>query len=366
MMATKQDLEHLRRSLELAEAGRGLVSPNPLVGCVITSPAGEVVGEGAYIYEDISHAEVIALRQAGEKARGGTAYVSLEPHSHHGRTPPCTDALINAGIVRVVCPIEDPNPLVSGKGFLQLRQAGIEVETGLLEDEALRQNEAFITWHQKGRPFVHLKLAMSLDGRISLGKSVSTTLSSKSALERVQEIRHGSDAIIVGASTAVTDDPSLTDRSGRPRRRPLVRVILDGRLRLPVTGKLADTAGETPVLVYTASRETEKIARLSDKGIDVIRIDPHDVAAVMADLYSRQLQNILVEGGTEVAGAFVDAGSVDRVTFLMAPIIIGGPSAPAAVGGRGTPSLESALRLDGLEVIQRGIDLELTGRVRSR
>nr|MBP7476735.1 bifunctional diaminohydroxyphosphoribosylaminopyrimidine deaminase/5-amino-6-(5-phosphoribosylamino)uracil reductase RibD [Pyrinomonadaceae bacterium] len=206
------DNGHTRRALEVAAMGTGLVTPNPLVGCVIVSADGEIVGEGTYIYDNVIHAEAVALEQAGEKARGGTAYVSLEPHDHEGRTPPCTEALIDAGIKRVVCPIEDPNPLVSGRGFQRLRDAGVEVVTGILAAEASRQNEKFICWHQKQRPFVHLKLAMSLDGRISLGSSVSTALSGPEALARVHELRHEHDAILIGGNTAFVDNPSLTDR----------------------------------------------------------------------------------------------------------------------------------------------------------
>ncbi|NJM52791.1 MAG: bifunctional diaminohydroxyphosphoribosylaminopyrimidine deaminase/5-amino-6-(5-phosphoribosylamino)uracil reductase RibD [Blastocatellia bacterium] len=189
------DLHYVRRSLELADSGVGQVSPNPLVGCVIVGKNGEIVGEGSYFYDDLIHAEAVALAQAGEKARGGTAYVSLEPHDHQHRTPPCTLALINAGIKRVVCPIEDPNPLVSGNGFARLREHKIEVVTGILAQEARRQNEKFICWHQQKRPFVHLKLAMSLDAKISLGKSVSTALTGEKSLQRVHELRHENDAI---------------------------------------------------------------------------------------------------------------------------------------------------------------------------
>src|SRR6476661_8536123 len=184
------DTRFVGRALELAAEGAGRVSPNPLVGCVIVSSSGDVVGEGTYLYENVTHAEVIALQQAGELARGGTAYVSLEPHAHHGKTPPCTEAIINAGISRVVAPIDDPNPLVSGTGFQQLRESGIEVVTGVLAEAGARMNEKFRVWHQKGRPFVHLKLAMSLDGRISMNSSVSTALSGEAARERVQEMRH--------------------------------------------------------------------------------------------------------------------------------------------------------------------------------
>ena len=197
-MSADRDIELTRRALELAEAGCGMVSPNPLVGCVIASADGAIIGEGTYTYDNVTHAEQIALEQAGDNANGGSAYISLEPHDHHGKTPPCTEALINAGIKRVVCPIEDPNPLVSGRGFERLRHAGTEVVTGVLADEASKLNEKFICWHKKKRPFVHLKLAMSLDGRISLNRSVSTALSGYRALERVHGLRHEHDAILVG------------------------------------------------------------------------------------------------------------------------------------------------------------------------
>ena len=235
------DIKMTRRALELAAFGIGRVSPSPLVGCVIVAENGEIVGEGTYIFENVTHAEVIALKQAGEKAKGGTAYVSLEPHAHFGRTKPCTEALINAGIKRVVCPIEDPNPLVSGKGFQVLRENGIEVVTGILREEAAKLNEKFCVWHQKSRPFVHLKLAMSLDGRISLKNSVSTTLSGKESAKRVQDLRHEHDAILVGGNTAFVDNPSLTDRSGKLRRRKLVRVVLDNRLQIPLDSTLVQT-----------------------------------------------------------------------------------------------------------------------------
>ena len=211
------------------------MSPNPLVGCVIVSREGKIVGEGSYFYDDVVHAEAVALAQAGELSHGGTAYVSLEPHDHQHRTPPCSLALIGAGIKRVVCPVEDPNPIVSGNGFARLREHGVEVLTGILADEARRLNEKFNVWHQKGRPFVHLKLATSLDGRISLNKSVSTPLSGESSAKRVHDFRHQHDAILIGGNTAVIDDPSLTDRSGRKRRRKLVRVVLDNRLQNSMT-----------------------------------------------------------------------------------------------------------------------------------
>lgn len=352
-----------RRALDLAANAVGLVSPNPLVGCVIVSASGEIVGEGTYIYDNIIHAEAIALGQAGEKAKGGTAYVSLEPHSHHGKTPPCTDALINAGIKRVVCPIEDPNPLVSGKGFAQLRANGIEVITGILKEEAEKQNERFICWHRKKRPFVHLKLAMSLDGRISLNSSVSTALSNEHALKRVHALRHEHDAILVGGNTAFVDSPSLTDRSGKPRRRPLVRVVLDNRLRIPFDSPLVSTAGDIPTMIFTNSGDSEKIARLTEKNVEVVEMENggRNLDGVLAELGVRQIQSVLVEGGTEVAGAFCDAKLVDKLTLMIAPIIIGGREAPLAIGGNGAATLDDAFRLRGVELANHGGDIEITG-----
>ncbi|CAN5544441.1 bifunctional diaminohydroxyphosphoribosylaminopyrimidine deaminase/5-amino-6-(5-phosphoribosylamino)uracil reductase RibD [soil metagenome] len=350
-----------RRSLELAGFGVGQVSPSPLVGCVIVAENGEIVGEGSYIYENVIHAEIIALEQAKDKAKGATAYLSLEPHSYHGRTKPCTEALINAGIKRVVCPIEDPNPFVSGKGFARLEESGIEVVTGILAEEAHKLNEKFSIWHQQKRPFVHLKLAMSLDGRISLKDSVSTTLSGKESSVRVQNLRHEYDAILVGGNTAFVDDPSLTDRSGKVRRRKLVRVILDNRLQIPLDSTLVKTAQETLTLVISNSENQAKIESLKISGVDVARIDARDLNAVLEELRKRELQSVLVEGGTAVAGAFCDARLVDKLTFIVAPIVIGGQLAPLAIGGNGADSLQNALRLQDLQIIKHGNDFEFTG-----
>lgn len=360
---TETDIRYTARAIELARRGVGLVSPNPLVGCVIVDQRGEVAGEGTYIKDDVVHAEVVALRQAGDRARGGTAYVSLEPHDHHGKTPPCTEALINAGIARVVCPIDDPNPLVSGKGFERLRSAGIEVVTGPLGAEASALNEKFITWHRQGRPFVHLKLAMSLDGRISLKSSVSTALSGEAARNRVQELRHEHDAILVGSNTAAVDNPSLTDRSGKPRRRPLARVVLDNRLRLPIDSILATTTNEAPTIVITNCIDPERVCKLAKTGVEVVPVEggARNLPLVLDELKRREIQSVLVEGGSGVAGAFVDAGLVDKVTLIYSPMIIGGAEAPVAIGGKGAADLNDALRLNHIEVIRHGTDIEVTG-----
>lgn len=362
-MPTEVDHLMTARALELAADGVGLVSPNPLVGSVIVSSSGEILGEGSYQKNLVTHAEIIALQKAGTKAKGGTAYVSLEPHAHHGKTAPCTEALIAAGIARVVAPIEDPNPLVSGKGFAALREAGIEVVTGILADEGSRMNERFVCWHKNKRPFIHLKLAMSLDGRISLNKSVSTALSGDSALERVHALRHEHDAILVGANTALIDNPNLTDRSGKPRRRPLARIVLDNSLRIPVEHSLVVSAGETPTLVFTSNIDPVDTDPLVGFGVDVVPVagGPRNLNGVLEELYRREIQSVLVEGGSEVAGAFIDAKLVDKITLIIAPIIIGGHDAPFAIGGKGPSSLADALKLRDLVVVHHGEDVEITG-----
>ncbi len=363
MNFAERDIELTRRALDLAAAGIGLVSPNPLVGCVIVSADGEIVGEGTYIYDNVTHAEVIALEQAGEKAKGGTAYVSLEPHSHHGKTPPCTEALISAGIKRVVCPIEDPNPLVSGRGFEALRNAGVKVISGILADKATKQNEKFICWHKKQRPFVHLKLAMSIDGRISVDNSVSTALSGDEARKRVHDLRHEYDAILIGGNTAIVDNPVLTDRSGKPRRRPLVRVVLDNQLRLSAVSNLISSASDTPTVVFTNSHDAGKVSVLSAMGAEVV-VTPmggRDLNGVLEELKNRDIQSVLVEGGSEIAGSFLDARLVDKFSFITAPLVIGGREAPNAISGAGASSLSEALRLIDISIERRGEDIELTG-----
>jgi diaminohydroxyphosphoribosylaminopyrimidine deaminase/5-amino-6-(5-phosphoribosylamino)uracil reductase len=336
---TDTDQRMMARALELAARGVGQVSPGPLVGCVIVGPAGEVIGEGFYVFEAIKHAETIALDQAGEKARGATAYVSLEPHAHHGRTAPCTDALIAAGIKRVVAPIEDLNPKVSGKGFAHLRAAGIQVETGLLREEASRVNEAYLHYMSTGLPFVHLKLAVSLDGKIATRTGDARWITGPEARARAHELRHEYDAILVGAGTAMTDDPLLTDRSGLPRRRPLVRVVLANELRLPPESQLARTPSEAPLIVLGNA----------------------DLRAVLKELADRSLQSVVVEGGATVAGEFLEAGLVNKVTFFIAPKIIGGAAAPSAIGGAGIDRMSDALELERISIIQRGKDIEVTG-----
>lgn len=352
-----------QKALDLAAECLGQVSPSPPVGCVIVSTNGEIVGEGSYLYKNVTHAEVLALTQAGDKAKDGTAYVSLEPHSHEGRTMPCTDALINAGIKRVVCPIQDPNPLVSGKGFAKLRENSIEVVTGILKQEAQKLNEKFIHWHKTGRPFVHLKMAISADGRIATHTGDSQWITGEESLKKVHELRNEYDAILVGANTAVIDNPSLTDRSGRARNRKFVRVVLDNSLAIHLNSQLVLTAKETPTYVFTDSDDVEKVNLLKDEGVKIIKIAEggRNLQGVLQELGKREIQSVLVEGGTKIAGSFYDAKLIDKLTFFIAPMVIGGKDAPTAIGGQGSKVLSSAMRLNDLEITRYGKDFEMTG-----
>ena len=361
---TETDRRLMARALELAAEGVGQVSPGPLVGCVIAGPDGEVVGEGFYVYEKIKHAETYALEQARARAKGATAYVTLEPHAHHGRTPPCTDALIRAGISRVLVPIEDPNPKVSGKGFEHLRSAGVEVSIGLLSREAEQLNEKYFHFMRTGGPFVHLKLAASLDGKIATRTGDSRWITGAESRERVHELRHEYDAILIGAGTALADDPLLTDRSGKKRRRPLVRVVLDEALNVSPESRLVGSAQEAPVLIFAGeSSAAAQGNALESCGLEVVRdaTNGRDFQRVLQELGRRSIQSVLVEGGAGVAGRFLDAGLVNKVSFFLAPLIIGGREAPSAVGGRGAETLAEALKLENIEITQRGRDIEVTG-----
>lgn len=355
----------MARALELAARGAGQVSPGPLVGCVVVDAAGEVAGEGFYVYDGVKHAETLALEAAGARARGATAYVSLEPHAHTGRTPPCTEALIRAGVARVVAAAEDPNPLVSGKGFEALRAAGVEVTAGVLADEAVRLNEKYYCALRRGRPFVHLKLAASLDGRIATRTGDARWITGPEARARVHLLRHESDAVLVGAGTALKDDPLLTDRSGLGRHRPLLRVVLDERLSLAPTSQLARTAREAPAVVFTAmSADAARAQALASLGVEVVRVASggRDASEVLAELHRRKVQGLLVEGGANVAGTFLRAGLVDKVSFFVAPLILGG-DALGAVGGAGALTVEEAVKLRDLSIARHGRDVEITGYI---
>lgn len=353
----------MQRALELAAHGIGLVSPGPLVGCVIVDEQHETVGEGFYVYDELRHAETIALEQAGQRARGGTAYISLEPHAHQGRTPPCTDALIKAGIKRVVAPIEDPNPKVSGRGFAHLREAGIEVCVAVLTEEAARLNEAYIHFMRTGRPFVHLKMAVTLDGKIATRTGESRWITGEVARARVHEMRHQYDAIMVGGRTARADDPLLTDRSGKNRRRPLARVVIEQFLQISPESRLVQTSDAAPVIIFACNDTDEKmLSTLQARGVEVIsQGSALDLGSTLEELGRRSIQSVLVEGGASLAGLILEAGLVDKVSFFVAPMIIGGQESPSAIGGAGAEAIGEAVQLENVEVRQHGHDVEITG-----
>jgi diaminohydroxyphosphoribosylaminopyrimidine deaminase/5-amino-6-(5-phosphoribosylamino)uracil reductase len=342
------DQQQMRKALGLARAGIGLVSPNPAVGAVVVDASGREVGAGTHTYEGVKHAEILALDQAGGAARGGTLYLNLEPCSHRGRTAPCADAVIAAGIARVVCSMQDPNPAVSGQGFAKLRGAGIKVQVGLCEAEAKKLNESFAKYIRQHKPLVTLKSAMTLDGKIAdatkPGAQPGFTPASEGAQSgyhwitgevaraHVQQLRHQNDAILAGVGTVMADDPLLTDRSGLPRRRKLLRVILDSYLRISLTSRVIQTA-ENDVLLLCSSIEEEPRKALEAKGIRVQQIAATpdgrpDFAAIIRGLAELEITSVLIEGGALVNGAALASGEVDKVFLYYAPKIFGQGAVP--------------------------------------
>ncbi len=343
-MAAQQvysDDHWMARSLDLARRGAALASPNPMVGAVLVRD-GRAVGEGFHTYEGRKHAEVIALETAGEYARGATLYLNLEPCCHTGRTGPCTEALIAAGVRRVVAAMKDPNPEVAGRGLEKLRAAGVKVEIGLRKEEARQLNEGFARWITTKRPLVTMKVALTLDGRIAAPRraaSVSLWITSEESRAEVQQMRHAADAVLTGIGTVMADNPLLTDRTGLPRRRPLVRVVLDSRLRLPRRSKLVRTA-QGDVLVYTrAAADSPRARALKKAGVEVVRIRGQktqiDFKAVVEDLGKRELLTLMIEGGARVNGAALEAEVVDKLVLFYAPKLLGADGVPfAAVAGQ--------------------------------
>ena len=325
-----------------------------MVGALVVHD-GEVVGSGWHRQVGGPHAELEALAQAGSRARGATLYVTLEPCSHQGRTPPCVDAVLAAGISRVVACHRDPNPRVSGRGFAALRDAGVEVEVGILAAQAVRLNLRFLIATTLGRPEVTLKWAMSLDGRIATAAGESRWISSPPARRWALTLREEHDAILVGSGTVLADDPRL-DRRLHLAAGPNVRVVLDRRLRTPPEARLFTVKG--PVLIYTeASRERREA--LTAKGAEVIVLPEVEPPSVLADLHRRGIQSVLVEGGSEALASFVASGLFDRAMVDCAPLFIGGRGAPGPLGGAGFPALDEATRLEKLEAGRRGSDLLL-------
>jgi diaminohydroxyphosphoribosylaminopyrimidine deaminase / 5-amino-6-(5-phosphoribosylamino)uracil reductase len=383
MSAHSSDEQHLSRALALARGGMGLASPNPYVGAVIVDAHGNVVGSGTYTYDGVKHAEILALEQAGGKARGGALYINLEPHAHQGRTPPCTDALIKAGIHRVVASMVDPNPKVSGRGFEQLRAAGVQVEVGGLEEQARRLNEAFARYTRHGTPLVTLKAAMTLDGKIAPppnekllkgnGTPAGGWVTSEVARAHVQELRHQNDALMVGAGTILSDNPLLTDRSGKPRRRPLLRVILDSRLRLPLDSRVLKNVAEeraNDVLVFCSSADEQKKAELEKLGVRVeiiptIEMDGRpDLPAILRRLGQLEITSLMIEGGATVNWAALAANVVDKVFLYYAPKILAGTGSVPFAAGAGFRHMSQAAQVKHLHLHRFGEDFAVEGYVR--
>jgi diaminohydroxyphosphoribosylaminopyrimidine deaminase/5-amino-6-(5-phosphoribosylamino)uracil reductase len=360
-----QDGYWMQRALELAQRGIGLCSPNPIVGCVILDRAGQVVGEGWHEYDLVDHAEVVALREArqhaGQRLRGGSAYITLEPCNHTGRTPPCTGALIDAGLARVVAATVDPNPNVAGHGAERLRAAGIDVTLGICEAEARRLNEGFAHWSQHKRPFVLMKVAMSLDGRIAppAGQHPAREpfwITNEASRAAVQPLRWQADAAMVGVDTVLADDPMLTDRSGLRRRRPLQRIVLDSALRMPLDARMVASA-QDDVVIYTVSNDEARAGELRRRGVRV-EVMPAEaarvpLAKVLDKLGEEGILTLMTETGTRLNTALLAAGLVDRVHLFVSPKIMGSDAVPAFRG------MTSFIHLPGVEIKRYGNDLGL-------
>jgi diaminohydroxyphosphoribosylaminopyrimidine deaminase / 5-amino-6-(5-phosphoribosylamino)uracil reductase len=414
MPTHSSDEQLLHRALELARQGIGLASPNPYVGAVIADTQGNVVGTGTYTYAGVKHAEILALEESGSKARGSTLYINLEPHAHQGRTPPCTDALIAAGIHRVVASMPDPNPKVSGRGFEKLRATGVHVEVGRLEEQARRLNDAFARFIRHGVPLVTLKAAMTLDGKIApppspnqdASKPSGSTpaadgfssnrftgngfagnwITSETARAHVHELRHQHDAILVGVGTVLSDNPLLTDRSGRPRRLPLLRVILDSRLRLPPDSRLvADAAAQKKgdVLVFCSAvgqlkddqkdaqkKDEQKKERLERLGVRVEQLPATeadgrpDLPSVLRRLGQLEITSVMIEGGAAVNWAALVSNVVDKVFLYYAPKILAGTGSIPFAAGAGFRHMSQAAQVKDIRLHRFGEDFAVEGYLR--
>ncbi len=362
------DEQYMQQALDLAARGMGWTSPNPMVGAVLVRD-GQVVGEGFHRRAGTPHAEIHALQAAGPMARGATLYVNLEPCCHHGRTPPCTEAIIQAGVARVVAAMEDPNPLVAGRGLERLRTAGIQTECGVLADQARRLNEVFCKYISTGLPYVVMKAAMTLDGRIATRTGDSRWVTGPEARQHVHQLRHRYDAIMVGVGTVVADNPRLTTRlAGMNGKNPL-RVIVDSTLRISLDAEVVLSASVVPTVVAclaSASGQRDRIrGQLAARGVEVWEVPGEgprvDLINLVHLMGKKGITSILVEGGAEVHGACLTAGIVDKVMIYIAPKIAGGREAPGPVGGHGVQVMADAVGVKDLQVCRLGPDVLLTG-----
>jgi diaminohydroxyphosphoribosylaminopyrimidine deaminase/5-amino-6-(5-phosphoribosylamino)uracil reductase len=352
----------MMRAQSQALRGVALAHPNPMVGAVLVK-GGHIVGEGFHNYDRRDHAEILALKKAGAKARGATLYVSLEPCCTTGRTGPCTAAIIDSGVKRVVVAMEDPNPAVAGRGLAKLRRAGIQVTVGVREKVSRRYNEDFACWIRTGLPFVTLKSALTLDGQISARSGSTTWITGPYSREQVQRLRHQSDALLTGIGTVLCDDPRMTDRTGEPRRRKLLRVAVDSRLRMPLKSKLVKSADSDLVIFTTQPADSPKARALTRAGAEVVRLTARhghvDLHAALRELGRREILSVLLEAGAELNGAALEAGIVDKMILFYAPKIIGAGGVPMAripAGGFAKP-----LALKGVTVAPWAHDFSVEG-----
>lgn len=345
---------YMEEALALAVKGVGLTSPNPAVGAVLVRE-GDIVGRGFHTYQGVSHAEVLALNEAGDKAKGATLYVTLEPCSHTGRTAPCADALINAGVAGVVTAMEDPNPIVGGRGHRRLRDAGIAVD--LMPEfaaQAAAMNQAFVHFMRTGVPLVTVKSAVTLDGKIAAPEDNGGWITSDIARRHVQTLRHQSDAIVTGIGTVVSDDCRLTDRSGLERSRPLLRIVLDSQLRLPPTSKMVGGVNKDLLVVTTSAAPGARRKALEDRGVEVLTLDGRDgrtdLRGLLTVLADRKCLSLMVEAGSKLNWAFFETGVADKIYFYYAPKILGGLHSLPVAGGAGRKRRKDAIKFRNVKI----------------
>jgi diaminohydroxyphosphoribosylaminopyrimidine deaminase/5-amino-6-(5-phosphoribosylamino)uracil reductase len=352
----------MKRALRLAEGGRGRTSPNPVVGAVLVK-RGKVVGEGYHAKIGEAHAEIVALRQAGETARGAVLYINLEPCTHYGRTPPCVPQIIKASVKRVVIGMGDPNPVVNGKGIEALRKSGLDVKVGVLEKECRRLNEAFCKYILKKEPFVVLKVAATLDGKIATRNGDSKWISGEASRRFVHKLRDQVDGVLVGIGTVLRDDPFLTTRMSEEREP--YRIVLDSRLKVPEEAKVFEHSPSKVILATTESAPQDKIERLEKRGVRVLIIDSKegkvDLRSCLRKLGEIGMMNLLVEGGSEVNGSFLDEGLIDKFLLFLSPKLIGDPQALGIFGGRGVSTLKEAVVLKEIKTKGIGEDIFVEG-----
>jgi diaminohydroxyphosphoribosylaminopyrimidine deaminase/5-amino-6-(5-phosphoribosylamino)uracil reductase len=352
----------MRRALHLAEKGRGRTSPNPMVGAVLVK-RGKVIGEAYHARAGEPHAEIVAIEKAGERAKGSTLYLNLEPCTHYGKTPPCAPAVIEAGVAKVIIGMEDPNPLVKGRGVVRLKQAGLDVRVGILEKECTRLNEAFCKYMVQHEPFVILKVAATLDGKLATRNGESQWITGETSRRFVHRLRDQVDGVVVGIGTVLKDDPKLTARV-RGGRDPY-RIVFDSQLRIPENAKMVDLSPSKTIVATTEMASRDKIEQLQKKGVRILIFDSKsgkvDLKSALLKLGEMGMMSLLLEGGSQLSGSFLDQRLIDKILLFLSPKLIGDPEAPGIFGGLGVAHLKEAIPLRDLKVRKIGDDILVEG-----